>query len=65
LPILKSGHASLSVTIFQKGKKNGESNKKLLDNVWGEVPEKQTTTIMGPRYFVLVALDDDYLFASS
>lgn len=65
LPILKSGHASLSVTIFQKGKKNGESNKKLLDNVWGEVPEKQTTAIMGPRYCVLVAIDDDYLFASS
>ena len=31
----------------QKGK-NGEEDRKLLDNVWGEVPEKQTTAIMGP-----------------
>lgn len=32
---------------MQKGK-GGEEDRKLLDNVWGEVPEKQTTAIMGP-----------------
>lgn len=31
----------------QKGK-NGKENRKLLHDVWGEVPEKQTTAIMGP-----------------
>ena len=31
----------------QKGEKGGD-DRKLLDNVWGEVPEKQTTAIMGP-----------------
>ena len=28
--------------------KNNEPNRKLLDDVWGEVPERQTTAIMGP-----------------
>mmetsp|Transcript_5873 Transcript_5873/g.17543 ORF Transcript_5873/g.17543 Transcript_5873/m.17543 type:complete len:627 (-) Transcript_5873:62-1942(-) len=28
--------------------KDGDSDRKLLDNVWGEVPAKQTTAIMGP-----------------
>ena len=32
----------------QKGKTANEPDRKLLDNVWGEVPEKQTTAIMGP-----------------
>jgi ABC-type multidrug transport system ATPase subunit len=32
---------------FQKGK-NGSDDRKLLEDVWGEVPEKQTTAIMGP-----------------
>ena len=31
----------------QKGRK-GEEDRQLLDGVWGEVPEKQTTAIMGP-----------------
>jgi hypothetical protein len=31
-------------------KKSGEPERDLLDNVWGEVPAKQTTAIMGPRY---------------
>jgi hypothetical protein len=38
----------------QKGRRGGDPDRKLLDNVWGEVPEKQTTAIMGPRC-VLVA----------
>jgi ABC-type multidrug transport system ATPase subunit len=37
----------LSNTNFQKGT-NGTDDRKLLENVWGEVPEKQTTAIMGP-----------------
>jgi ABC-type lipoprotein export system ATPase subunit len=37
----------LSLWQQQKGEK-GEEDRKLLDNVWGEVPEKQTTAIMGP-----------------
>ena len=36
-----------SICVPQKGS-NGEEDRKLLDNVWGEVPEKQTTAIMGP-----------------
>jgi len=36
-----------NVNMTLKGK-NGEPDRKLLDNVWGEVPEKQTTAIMGP-----------------
>jgi hypothetical protein len=52
--------ASMSITIFQKGKKSGESDKKLLDNVWGEVPEKQTTAIMGPRYVMHVTFYDAF-----
>ena len=32
---------------LQKGK-NGEDDRNLLQDVWGEVPEKQTTAIMGP-----------------
>lgn len=32
----------------QKPKKKGGEPRKLLDNVWGEVPEMQTTAIMGP-----------------
>ena len=31
----------------QKGQKD-EPDRKLLQDVWGEVPEKQTTAIMGP-----------------
>ena len=31
------------------GKKDGEVSRELLDAVWGEVPAKQTTAIMGPR----------------
>lgn len=33
---------------LQRGKKGGDPERKLLDNVWGEVPERQTTAIMGP-----------------
>lgn len=29
--------------------KDGKADRKLLDGVWGEVPAKQTTAIMGPR----------------
>jgi ABC-type multidrug transport system ATPase subunit len=32
---------------LQKGQ-TGEEDRKLLENVWGEVPVKQTTAIMGP-----------------
>lgn len=41
--------ANNRVAIPQKAKSSGEPDRKLLDNVWGEVPEKQTTAIMGPR----------------
>jgi hypothetical protein len=35
--------------ILTSGKKNSnEPDKKLLDNVWGDVPSKQVTAIMGP-----------------
>lgn len=37
-----------NVNMTLKGKKSGDPDKKILDNVWGEVPEKQTTAIMGP-----------------
>jgi hypothetical protein len=30
-------------------RKEGETTRSLLENVWGEVPAKQTTAIMGPR----------------
>lgn len=30
------------------GAKGDEPERKLLDNVWGEVPAKQTTALMGP-----------------
>jgi ABC-type multidrug transport system ATPase subunit len=33
--------------VIQKGQ-GEEADRKLLDDVWGEVPEKQTTAIMGP-----------------
>lgn len=31
-----------------RGKKSNEPDKKILDNVWGDVPSKQMTAIMGP-----------------
>jgi ABC-type multidrug transport system ATPase subunit/ABC-type multidrug transport system permease subunit len=36
---------NIHMTLAGKGE---ESERKLLDNVWGEVPEKQTTAVMGP-----------------
>jgi hypothetical protein len=33
----------------QSGEK-GDKDRLLLDKVWGEVPAKQTTAVMGPRY---------------
>jgi ABC-type multidrug transport system ATPase subunit len=33
---------------LQKGSKPEEPDRKLLENVWGEVPQQQTTAIMGP-----------------
>ena len=36
-----------SFLLLQAGKK-GEESRKLLDNVWGEVPARETTAIMGP-----------------
>lgn len=46
---LREGKALLwkDVNMTLKGEK-GEPDRKLLDGVWGEVPEKQTTAIMGP-----------------
>jgi len=32
----------------QSSRKADEPDKKLLDDVWGEVPSKETTAIMGP-----------------
>jgi hypothetical protein len=31
--------------------KSGEPDRKLLDSVWGEVPQKNTTAIMGAFSF--------------
>ncbi len=36
-----------SFIVLQAGAK-GEESRKLLDNVWGEVPAKETTAVMGP-----------------
>ena len=37
-----------NVNMVLAGNKGDEPDRKLLDNVWGEVPAKQTTAIMGP-----------------
>lgn len=37
-----------NVNMTLAGKKKDEPDRKLLENVWGEVPEKDTTAIMGP-----------------
>lgn len=39
-----------NVNMLLAPKKKDEKERKLLSNVWGEVPAKQTTAIMGPRY---------------
>ena len=36
-----------AVNMTLAGKK-GEGDRKLLDDVWGEVPQRETTAIMGP-----------------
>lgn len=38
---------NVNMTLTSK-KKNGEPEKKILDSVWGDVPAKQVTAIMGP-----------------
>ncbi|KAG7365608.1 ABC transporter [Nitzschia inconspicua] len=37
-----------NVNMVLKGKNENEPDRMLLNNVWGEVPEQQTTAIMGP-----------------
>jgi len=37
-----------NVNMVLKGKGKNEPDRKLLEDVWGEVPEQQTTAIMGP-----------------
>jgi len=34
--------------VFQAGKGKDDPDRKLLEDVWGEVPSTQTTAIMGP-----------------
>jgi ABC-type lipoprotein export system ATPase subunit len=38
----------VNMTLTGNKKKGNESDKKILDNVWGDVPSKQVTAIMGP-----------------
>jgi ABC-type lipoprotein export system ATPase subunit len=38
----------INMTLIGNKKKSNEPNKKILDNVWGDVPSKQVTAIMGP-----------------
>lgn len=48
---------------------NGEPDRQLLDSVWGEVPKRMTTAIMGPsgagellQYYILFG---QHLYSSS
>jgi hypothetical protein len=37
-----------NINMVLAGTKQGYPDRKLLDDVWGEVPRKETTAIMGP-----------------
>lgn len=39
----------IQMTLAAKG---DEPERKLLQDVWGEVPQKETTAVMGPSYVV-------------